>query len=86
MGVCVCVGGRGLVGVGVPEQVRVIFTTESANGAKLLALQLSNAIAQRKKKNQKKKKRKTSEKKQQAKYVSRRTLSFRSNFWRPVRT
>jgi len=56
MGVCVCVGGRALVGVGVPEQVRVIFTTESANGAKLLALQLSNAIAQRKKKNQKKKK------------------------------
>jgi len=53
--VCVCAW----VGVGVPEQVRVIFTTESANGAKLLALQLSNAIAQRKKK----KKRKTSEKK-----------------------
>jgi len=63
MGVCVCVGGRALVGVGVPEQVRVIFTTESANGAKLLALQLSNAQLHKGRKKIKKKKRKTSEKK-----------------------
>jgi len=70
---CVCES------VGVPEQVRVIFTTKSANGAKLLALQLSNAIAQ-KEKIQKKYRKKI------AKYVSRRTLSFLSNFSRPPRT
>lgn len=59
MYVCLCVlRDRGVLKVGGGREGGVIFTTKSANGAKLLALQVCNAIAAKSTSKKKKKKQK----------------------------